>query len=300
MKLYELGIPFTKVSTDILLLSSRTAILEALRLYGGKYALGTLKTGTPYSRRKQREDLKELAHHDLVTLDANGIPSLNEIPGDKAAEVPTLAPWDDLSFAESKTCIALYAVARNQRSPYFTYQGTREELAAIARLNRKATGAALFSLSEKGICNVRAIRDKGSRWTRGASVQLLDSESGASLNDRGWFFRNRLNELDVLTRYRLALNPQFDFIHGFTADSGMMLACPLCLNPKRTLRVTATETADAWKCFACGKSGDSASLCALRSFRLWKAPEFNLTQIAAYLGASGQQSLEGISNACIG
>jgi hypothetical protein len=302
MKLHVLGIPFMKVNRDILLLHSRTAMLEMLRLYGGAFALDALKKGTPYSHRVQREAFIELAHCALVSIDDKGIPSVNDIPSYKRAEMPTYLPWDKLSLTELKVCIALYISARYQRAPYFSWEGRHDELAKTARISRQAVGAALAGLANKGILKATAIRDEGSRWTRGTLVQLLDTRSGASLNDLGWFFRNRVDRLDVLTRYRLALNPQFDFVHGFTANSGMRLTCPLCLNPKRTFRVTATETADAWKCFACGRAGDSASLCALRSFQMWKEPEFNLTEIAAYLGidANSTPSLEGISNACHG
>jgi hypothetical protein len=300
MKLYALGVPYTRISRDLLRLHSRAAVLEMLKLYGDAFAPHSLQRGTPYSRRVQREALAELAQCDLVSRDDKGTLTVNAIPPQKIVEVPTQLPWDALSLSELKVCLALYVEARHQRSPYFTWEGTHDELATLSRLNRKATGNALAGLVVKGIITMKSVRDDGSRWTRGTLVQLLDTRSGASLNDLAWFFRSRTNELDVLTRYRLALNPQFDFIHGFTADSGVMLTCPLCLNPKRTFRVTATETADQWHCFACQKSGDSAALCALRSFHLWKAPEFNLTELAAFLGADPNRasSMEGMQDAC--
>lgn len=292
MKLYTLGLAYMRLSRDILLLHSRAAILEMLRLSGSTYASDSLKRGTPYTRRVQREALAELAQHDLVTLDSTGTPAVAPIPMHKRAEVPTQLPWATLSLAELRVCIALYVEARHKRAPYFTWEGRRNDLAKIARVSRQAVGMALDNLARKGIVKSKPVRDKGTRWTRGILAQLLDPASGASLNDRAWFYQNRTNELDVLTRYRLALNPQFDFVQGFTADSGMMLTCPLCLNPKRTFRITATETADHWHCFGCGKSGDSAALCALRSFDLWKAPEFNLAAIAAYMGTDPNRTEE--------
>jgi len=302
MKLYTLGIPFMKMNRDILLLRSRSAMLEILRLSGSAFTLEALKNGTPYSHRVQREALAELSQRGLVTLNAKGIPTVNATPPHQKADVPTHLPWSTLSFAELKVSIALYAEARHQRAPYFSWEGRHDELGKVARLNRKATGMALARLADKGILKATALRDKGSRWTRGTLVQLLDIHSGASLNDLARFYHNRMDRLDVLTRYRLALAPQFDFVQGFTAESGMMLSCPFCLNRKRTFRVTATDTADQWRCFACGKSGDSTRLCALRSFQIWKAREFNLTELAAYLGADSNRDvlMEGITNACVG
>ena len=300
MKLYTLGVPYTQVNRDLLLLHSRAAVLEMLKLYGDAFAPHSLQRGTPYSRRVQREALAELEQCDLVSRDDKGTLTVNAIPPHKTAEVPTQLSWATLSLSELKVCLALYVEARHQRSPYFTWEGRHDDLAKIAHISRQAVGPTLDSLANKGIVKFKPVRDEGCRWTRGTLVQLLDTRSGASLNDLAWFFRSRTNELDVLTRYRLALNPQFDFIHGFTADSGVMLTCPLCLNPKRTFRVTATETADQWHCFACQKSGDSAALCALRSFHLWKAPEFNLTELAAFLGADPNRasSMEGMQDAC--
>ncbi|SFS10820.1 hypothetical protein SAMN05421771_1852 [Granulicella pectinivorans] len=300
MKLFELGIPYLKLSTDILHLHSRASVLELLRLYGGAFALNSLQRGTPYTHRRRRETLAELAQRELVSLDDKGTPEATAIPANKLAEIPTHLPWDELSLAELRVCIALYASAKHQRAPYFSWEGRRDKLAKVARVSRQAVGAALAELANKGILKTKSLREAGSRWTHGTLIQLLDVASGASLNDLGWFFRNRVNELDVLTRYRLALKPQLDYVHGFTADSGMRLTCPLCLNPDRTFRVTATDTADAWKCFACSRSGDSAKLCALRSFQLWKEPEFDLTAIRAYMGAGTQHGLQEITNACIG
>lgn len=288
MKLYEVGIPYTQVNRDILALHSRSAILEALRLYGGKYTCKALQQETPYSRRQQSEAFRELEQHDLVSLDERGLPSIMEILPHKLAEVPTRIEWDVLSLAELKVTLALYVAARHQRAPYFTYEGRHDELAKLAHVSRQAVGQALRSLTEKGILSAKTLRDKGSRTTRGTLVQLLDQASGASLNELGWFFRNRLDELDVLTRYKLALKPQLDYQGGLTAESGMRLACPLCLNPNRTFRLTVTEESDRWHCFACGRSGDSVKLCALRSFHLFKEPEFNLSALKAYMGREEQ------------
>lgn len=88
----------------------------------------------------------------------------------------------------------------------------------------------------------------------------------------------------MVTRYKLALKPQLDHHSGVTAESGMLLTCPFCLNPKRTFRVTMSEQTDRCHCFACGRSGDSLKLCALRSFHLFKEPQFNLTALKAYMG----------------
>lgn len=290
MKLYEVGIPYTQVSRDILALHSRSAILEALRLYGGRYTCKALQQGTPYSRRQRSEDLRELEQRGLVSLDKQGIPTVLEIPPHKLAEIPTRLQWDALSPTELRLTIALYIAARHQRAPYFTFEGTHEELADVAKLNRKATGQALRSLAAKGILTSKVIRDKGSRTTRGTLVQLLDQDSGAPLNELGWFFRNRLNDLDVVTRYKLALKPQLDYQGGYTAPSGMRLACPLCLSPNRTFRLTMTEDEDRWHCFACGRSGDSVKLCALRSFHLFKEPQFNLSALKAYMGREQPES----------
>lgn len=285
---------------DILNLHSRAAMLEMLRLYGGAFATHSLQRGTPYTHRRQREVLAELDQRDLVTVDDKGISVVNAILPHKLAEVPTQLPWDMLSATALRVCLALYISAKHQRAPYFTWEGRHDELAKIAGVSRQSVGAALVELANKGILKTKTQRDKGARWTRGTLVQLMDVESGASLNELGWAFRNRVNELDMLTRYRLVLRPQFDYGNGFTADSGMRLTCPLCLSPDRTFRVTATETVDAWKCFACGRSGDSAKLCALRSFQLWKEPEFNLTAMAAYMGMSNEPPIGGITDALDG
>lgn len=194
-----------------------------------------LKRGTPYQRRQQRETLKELEHAGLVSLDGNCIPSPVEIPPYKQAEIPSYLPWDAMSFAELKVILALYIAARNGRSPYFSYEGRREDLADLARVSRQAVGLALTSLQAKGTLKAKPLRDKGSRTTRGTFVQLLDVESGASLNDLGWFFRDRLQELDVSTRYKLALRPQLDYQSGFTAESGMRLAWSLVPKPEQNL-----------------------------------------------------------------
>ena len=284
VKLYALGVPYTHINREMLALHSRSAVLQALRLYGGRYTSKALQHGTPYSRRQQSEALRELQQSNLISLDERGIPSVVDIPPHKLAEVPTGLEWDGFSLAELRVCIAVYVAARHQRAPYFTWEGTHDELAALAHVSRQAAGQALRSLAQKGILAMKALRDKGSRTTRGTLVRLLDQASGASLNELGWFFRNRLNELDTLSLYKLALKPQMDF-HGFTADSGMRLACPLCLSPNRTFRVTVNAEDDRWACFACGRSGDSSKLCALRSFHLFKEPEFNLTKLRAYLGS---------------
>ena len=148
MKLCTLGVPYTRVSRDILLLHSRAAVLEMLKLYGGAFAPHSLQRGTPYSRRVQRESLAELTQRDLVSQDDKGTLTVNAIPPHKTAEVPTQLPWDTLSLAEA--------------------------------------GEALRSLAVKGICTTKIVRDEGCRWTRGTLVQLLDTRSGAPLNDLAW------------------------------------------------------------------------------------------------------------------
>jgi hypothetical protein len=294
MKLFTLGVPYTTVNRNILLLSSRNAILKAIRLYGGIYL--TSKAENAIRRRKEREDLREVERCGLVSTNTDGIPCLNEIPPNKAFEVPTKLPWDDLSLAELKTCIALYASAKNQRSPFFTFQGTREDLAEIARLNRKATGLALNSLSRKGICRVKPVRDEGSRWTKGVQVQLLDRNSGQSLNNLAWFFIKRTPQLGPTTLYRMALRPQLDDASGYFRN--FKLTCPLCLDSKKTLRVTVTEDEDLWSCGKCGKFGDSNALASLRSYHLWKEPEFNLTEMASVLGFDQAQPQMEATNEC--
>jgi hypothetical protein len=202
-----------------------------------------------------------------------------------------------MSFSELKVILALYIEARHGRSPYFSWEGRQEDLAELAKVSRQSVGLALTSLSVKNLIKTKPLRDEGSRTTRGTFVQLRDVESGASLNDLGWFFRNRLAELDLVTRYKLALRPQLDYQSGVTAESGMRIACPLCLDPNRTFRLTMTEDTDRWHCFACGRSGDSAKLCALRSFWIWKEEPFSLAAMTAYMGQTAAPQFEG-QNQC--
>lgn len=291
MKLYEIGIPYLKVNRDVLKLHSRSAVLEILRLYGGAYALDSLKQGTPYSQRKQREVHAELAQKELVSVSDEGILEVLSIPDGKPVEVPTYLPWDELSLVELRVCIALYASARHQRAPYFTWSGRHDELAELAGVSRQAVGAALASLADKGILRASPQRDKGSRWTRGTLVQLLDPPSGASLNDLGWFFRDRMNRLEPVERYKLALKgfdsrQQLDDIRGYIR--GFQCLCPFCDRPERTFRFTATEDEDCWKCHKCGRHGNSAQLWTLRAFAIWKEPIMRTT-LAVIADATGQQ-----------
>lgn len=294
MKLYEIGIPYMRINRDVLKLHSRSAVLEMLRLYGGPFALNELKQGTPYSQRRQREVHMELAQRELVSL-SDGITEVLPIPEGKLAEVPTYLPWDKLSLVELRVCIALYASARHQRSPYFTWEGRHDELAELAGVSRQAVGAALLTLKERGILRATSQRDANSRWTRGTLVQLLDPPSGASLNDLGWFFRDRMNRLDPLDRYKLALKGfdsrhQIDDIRGYVR--GFMCLCPFCDRPERTFRFAATEDEDEWKCHKCGKHGNSAQLWTLRAFAIWKEPimRTTLAVIADATGCSPEDS----------
>ena len=271
MTLFKLGIAYTEISRDLLLLHTRAAILEMLRVYAGEYAPGDVKCLSPYQSRKHRETLAELHHAGLIVLERD-IPAKGDIPQDKLIAVPTNAPWPDLSFAEMKTYIALFALSRHSRNPWFRFVGLHERLAEVARLSRKAVGIAVTSLVSKGLLQQWVVREEGQRWASGTAIQLLDPGSGASLNDVAWTLLNKLNTLPIITKYKLALKdvaPEIEELTGYT--EGFKIFCPFCKKPeKKTLRIKITHLddrdTDEWFCSNCSRHGDATKLCSIRSF----------------------------------
>lgn len=113
MTLFKLGVAYTELNGNVLLLHSRTAILEYLRLCSGQYTHPDLNARTSYQRRRHQEALAELHQRELLTLE-RGIPSKVDIPKEKTVAVPTNAPWAELSLAELKVYIALFAASRHR------------------------------------------------------------------------------------------------------------------------------------------------------------------------------------------
>jgi hypothetical protein len=267
MNLFDVYVPYTVVDARLLKLNSKNAILEALRVYGGDYLEYALSQAwTPYQLRQHNEALSELRYRGIVSddIDGDGVPRYHIADEDRIT-IPTKLAYDRLSLSELKSLIALHHQTRHKRSPYFTFNGRQEELAEAAGLGRKAVIGALRKLQERGLLSVRKDRVKGRRGITGTTVTLLDPESGASLNDLGRFYAQRLDQMSPTDRYRLLLSKydprdQLKDIRGYI--SGHTVLCPFCPQHKRTLKFKATETEDQWRCFACGRSGDSARLWA--------------------------------------
>lgn len=279
MNLWQIGIPYTGISSRILELSSKTALTMGLRVYGGGYIERALST-SPYQLRKHNQDLAELRQRGILTdeVDAHGRPKKPDIPDDEWIAIPTFVEYNGLSLSEMKTLIALFREARHKRSPFFTFTGRHEDLAKVAQLSRERTGRAIASLAAKRLITVEKERKKGVRGVVGTKITLVCPQSGASLNGLAWFYIRRIEKLTAPVIYKMALenyDPGDEVKTTVGFYNNVQVHCPLCL--EKQFRFTADIDQDEWKCFACKRQGNSASLYAHMMWKLGRQETFRIT-----------------------
>lgn len=270
MNLYECRIAYTLVPPQLLKLSSRIAVLTALDHYRGLYAAKT--PDSPYRKRKFRETQRELLDKSILAEDSNGEFELNPILTADQVSIPTDLDYAALKLCSIKTLVAAYSRSRYSREA-FRFTCRQEELAASAHLSERKLRDALSQLEEKRFISV------SKKWRQGSQFTLLDPACGTPLYEIGMFYREHMDRIPHTDRYKLILkhcDPRghLETLNGYVR--GYMTVCPYCKYPKATLRFSATETEDYWKCFRCNRGGDSARLFAAFLWKLDK-PDFKAT-----------------------
>ncbi|HEX4068182.1 MAG TPA: CHC2 zinc finger domain-containing protein [Acidobacteriaceae bacterium] len=290
MHLADIHIPFTKLNDRILDLSSKTAVLEAIRLYGRDYVESPSER-KPYQRRKRQEALSELDSRDLF-------PEFDDenhaiVPLEHRVYIPSRnIPYGTMTLAELKVIIALHRLSLRKRKPFFTYLGTQETLAEKAHLGRKAVIVALRKLKAGGLVRIVKERAKGKKGIVGSKIIILDPTSGASLSDLYYFFKvHKLDRQAPMERYKIGLHgwdPR-DQLKTMISSNGHKVRCPFCRKNDATLRFTCNATEDSWKCFGCDRHGDSANLMSRLQWRAYKDKQALIEPtLAAFREAGGQ------------
>jgi CHC2 zinc finger len=297
MTLYNTRTPYTIIDARLLRVKSKITILAAIDLFRGGYLSKALQRDwTPYEIRQQNQIQRELQDRGIITdeSESSGIPRRSYISDADRVAIPTQIAYEEFTLGELKTYIACHYRVRHGRKPYFQFTCTHTDLADDAHLSRRNIQDALVTLQAK-----RLIQTK-KEWRKGTQFRLLDPDSGASLYHLGLFYAQRLDCISPLDRYKLSLKgydprEQLESITGWI--SGHQVLCPFCPKPERTFRFTATEDEDHWKCFSCGRSGDSARLFTLRQWKIGKVPfEVTIATIADAIDGTPTASYDPLGN----
>jgi hypothetical protein len=267
VNLFDARIPYFVVPQAVVSLTSKIALLAALRVYREGSAVSLVEPAASRYRTRKLSDVRwELQRRGLIT-EALG---LAEIADDRVS-LPVGCDYTKLSMGGLKTLIACYARARYSRDA-FRFTCTQDQLATDAELSPQSLRDSLVQLRNQELIAVEKI------WREGSRITLLDPEfpSGCPIYYIGKWHRDQMDAIPVHERYVVCL-AQYDPRNQLKDVCGPVtnyrVVCPFCPRPdwkKGTLRINTAAECDGWHCHCCKRSGDSARLWVKLKWRAGK------------------------------
>jgi hypothetical protein len=268
MNLHDCGVVYTPLPATVRTLRTKASILYALDIYrtGSVVSLSHGPTRTPYQQRKLRDIAYELVRANVIAETERGLELLpidmeknRQLALDRIT-IPAKADFVRLSVSALKVLLTLHWLHRYSRSP-FQMELTQQQLARHAGITERRITDAIAQLIKCRLLKT------SKQWKKPSKFTLLEPESGVELYYLGDFYRRRLQGMPVHDRYKNILSefdPRDKLKDIRLGVSGYTVHCPLCTRKgsKPTLRFSSLEDDDRWKCFKCGRSGDSARLFA--------------------------------------
>lgn len=280
MNLFDCGISYTAIPETVLSLRSKVSILAAVTIYqqGSLVSLerDTATTLTAYQRRNRSEIAGELVRRGVIAETEDGLRLLHLENSPHRIVIPAKCDFSCLSMNSLRVLLTLHNLNRYSRTP-FMFGMTQEELSRQTRIARRRLRDALGQLVAEGLIRIEK------HWRAASAIVLLDPESGCDLYFLGKFFQERLDRIPAFDRYKAVLqdyDPRGQLRNCRGPAGKFEVHCPFCKRQDEwrslAFEVDELEGIDRWKCFKCGRSGDSARL---------------YTRLAPWIGRRGWQTL---------
>ena len=283
MTLFECRIPYTTISTRVLRMRTRAALLFAIQMYkDGHTNPITTRSSRYFSRhtRRQTSDARtELLSLELVT---DRLEFIEPTEYERLC-IPSTLNLNKFSISEIKTLITCYDVVRGKHDA-FSFTMSRAELGHRVGISDKSLRDALTQLAERHLVQTKTVvTAPGTKDAKyGIKVTLMDPRpewAGWDLKSVGLYYRRKEDGIPAHSRYDAILNkPAYSprgqanwFPH--LPEDGFKTLCPFCkdkqMGPIRKRRATpqatlivSSLTQDTWGCTRCGRRGDSKYLYA--------------------------------------
>jgi DNA-binding MarR family transcriptional regulator len=280
VNLFNCGIAYTAIPETVLSLRSKVNILAAVTIYrqGSLLSLerGGLPNITPYQRRKRSEVASDLVRSGVIAEAEDGLRLLDLADSPHRIVIPARCDFQRLSMNSLRVLLSLHHLNRYSRTPFMLGM-TQDELSRKTDIAKRRLRDALTPLVAEGLIRIEK------HWKAASAIVLLDPESGCDLYFLGKFFQERLDRIPCFDRYKAILadyDPRDSLRHCRGPAGKFEVHCPFCKRQDgwRSLAFEVDELSgiDRWKCFKCGRSGDSARL---------------YTRLAPWVGRRGWQTL---------